>query len=81
MKVVCDISWRTFDEDYNFALDLTSNRGLKKTLWTSKIMKVPILRISKLPNPKQNDIWVQAMWPIIENTIKGKVMASPKFKP
>jgi hypothetical protein len=28
----------------------------------------------------QNDIWVQAPWPTIKNTIKGKVVASPKFE-
>jgi hypothetical protein len=27
----------------------------------------------------QNDIWVQALWPGIENTIRGKVVPSPKF--
>ncbi len=26
----------------------------------------------------QNDIWVQPPWPSIENTIRGKVVASPK---
>jgi ribulose 1,5-bisphosphate carboxylase large subunit-like protein len=29
----------------------------------------------------QNDIWVLAPWPKIENTIKGKVVISPKFGP
>ncbi len=27
--------------------------------------------------PGQNDIWVLAMWPSIDNTIRGKVMGSP----
>jgi len=27
---------------------------------------------------RQNDIWVQPLWPIIDNTIRGKVVASPK---
>jgi hypothetical protein len=27
----------------------------------------------------QNDIWVSASWPSIENTIKGKVVASPSL--
>jgi hypothetical protein len=30
--------------------------------------------------PRQNDIWVLAMWPNIENTLRGKVVASPKFR-
>jgi len=29
----------------------------------------------------QNDIWVQALWPGIENNIRRKVMASPKSEP
>jgi hypothetical protein len=29
----------------------------------------------------QNDIWVLAMWSGTENTIKGKVVASPKSRP
>ncbi len=35
--------------------------------------RTPNLRI-----PGQNDIWVQALWPSTKNTIKGKVVASPK---
>jgi hypothetical protein len=38
--------WKALDKGYNFALKLTSIRGLHKTLWTSKAVKVP----------KQNDI-------------------------
>jgi hypothetical protein len=29
--------------------------------------------------PRQNDIWVQAMWLGTKNTIRGKVVASLKF--
>jgi hypothetical protein len=29
---------------------------------------------------RQNDIWVLASWPSTKNTIRGKVMVSPKFK-
>jgi hypothetical protein len=29
--------------------------------------------------PRQNDIWMQAPWPSIENIIKGKVVASPSL--
>jgi hypothetical protein len=41
------------------------------------------LKIFKTPNLGvlgQNDIWVQAPWPIIENIIRGKVVVSPKFR-
>ncbi len=36
---------------------------------------------SNLGVPTQNDIWVMAPWPSIENIIRGKVMASPKSRP
>ncbi len=35
----------------------------------------------KLGVPGQNDIWVQALWPSTNNTIREKVVASPKFGP
>jgi len=39
--------WKILDNGYNFALNLTSIRGLHRKLWTSKF-GVPILRISGL---------------------------------
>jgi len=35
-------------------------------------------KISNLGVARQNGIWVPALWPSIENTIRGKVVASPK---
>jgi hypothetical protein len=73
--------WKAFEEGYNFALNLISIRGLHTKLWDSKIVKVPILRIwdFKLGVPRQNDIWVLVPWPSTKYTIRGKVVASPKF--
>jgi len=71
--------WKALDKGYNLSLNLTSIRGLQKKLWASKVVEVPSLRISRLP--RQNDIWMQPPWPSIENTIKGKVVASLKFRP
>ncbi len=68
--------WKAFDKGYNFTLDLTSIEGLPKTLWASKVMGVPISG-----NLGQNDIWVLAPWPGTENTIRRKVVVSPKFGP
>jgi hypothetical protein len=36
-------------------------------------------RDSHLGIPRQNDIWVLVLWPNTEYTIRGKVVASPKF--
>ncbi len=41
-------SGKDVNEGYNFALDLTSIKGLYTKLWASKVVRVPILRISKL---------------------------------
>jgi len=83
MQVHATYRWKAFNKGYNFFLDLTSIGGSHKTLWASKVVGVPILGISglQLGVPGQNDIWVLAVWTCIENTIKGKVVASPKSEP
>jgi hypothetical protein len=40
---------KLYKKGYNFALDLTSIKGMHKKLWASKVVKVPILGISRLP--------------------------------
>jgi hypothetical protein len=47
-------------ENYKFALDLTSIKGLHKKLWPSKVLRILILGISScnLGVLKQNDIWM-----------------------
>jgi hypothetical protein len=40
--------WKALNEGYNFVLNLTSIEGLHKKLWASKVVRVPILRISGL---------------------------------
>jgi hypothetical protein len=42
--------WKAFDEEYNFTSSLTSIRSLHTKLWASKVVGVPILGISRLPN-------------------------------
>jgi hypothetical protein len=34
--------WKSLDEGYNFALNLTSSASLHKKLWAFKAMRVPI---------------------------------------
>jgi hypothetical protein len=46
-------------------------------LWVFKVLGVPIFEnLSRLLI--QNDIWVQARWPGIENNIRGKLVAFVK---
>jgi hypothetical protein len=49
---------------------------------SSKMAGVPISGFwdSWVGSPKKNDIWVQPPWPIIENTIRGKVVVFSKFR-
>jgi hypothetical protein len=40
--------WKALDMGYNFALDLISTGGLRIKLWASKVVRVPISKISGL---------------------------------
>ncbi len=71
--------WKSLDEGYNFASDRISigqSYGLPNSqeyLWE--------FRDSRLGISGQNDIWVLVPWPGAKYTIRGKVVASPKFGP
>jgi hypothetical protein len=75
--------WKDLDDGYNFALDLISIGGLHKKLWASKSWESQFREFqdSNLGVLGRNDIWVLAPWLSTENTIRGKVVASPKFRP
>jgi hypothetical protein len=69
--------WKALDKGYNFALKFTSIRGLHKMGFQNH--KNPNFENFGIPNlgfPKQNDIWVHALWLSTKNTIRGKVVAS-----
>jgi hypothetical protein len=67
--------WKTFDKGYNFALHLTSIRGLHIKLRASKVARIPNLGVLR-----QNDIWVLAPWPGIKNIERGKGGGFPKVR-
>jgi hypothetical protein len=82
-KVACHMMLGSFDKGYNFSFDLISIKGLHTKLWYFKVVKASILlefRDSHLGVPRQNDIWVLALWPGIENTTRWKVVVVPKFR-
>jgi hypothetical protein len=56
---------------------------LNTKVWASKVTGIPILRISRLQLGSPETKWHLGAgpWPGIVNTIRGKVMASPKFGP
>jgi len=70
--------WKALDKGYNCVLDLTLIEGLHTKLWVSKVVRVPILGILGVSG--QNDIWVLAMWPRIDNTYKGEGASFPQVQ-
>jgi hypothetical protein len=72
--------WKSLGKGYNFALDLTSIGGLHKKLQASRVLGVPISKISDSQFGSSKTKWHlgQQPWLVIENTIKGKVVVSPK---
>jgi len=73
--------WKALDEGYNFASNLISIRGLHAKLWAPKVVGVPIVRISGLPFESPGTKWHLGAGPMAKQkyTIRGKVVASPKF--
>jgi len=77
--------WKALNEGYNFAWDFTSIRGFTQSCRLSKLGKFQFrkfrdshLRVGHLGVPRQNEIWVLALWPATKNTIKRKVVVSPE---
>jgi hypothetical protein len=56
--------WKALNKGYNFALKLALIKGLHKKLWTSKMAKVPILGISKLPTWEFWEKWHVGVAPV-----------------
>ncbi len=71
--------WKALNKGYNFFLDFISIGGLHIKLWAPKV--VGVLTLGNLGILGQNDIWVLVLWPSTKYIIRGKVVASPKFKP
>ncbi len=61
--------WKALNDGYNFVLNFTSIKGLHTKLWAPKVTWVL----------GQNDIWVHVLCSSTEYTIRGKVVAFPKF--
>jgi hypothetical protein len=77
------MSLETFDEGYNFALNLISIRDLHAKLWGSKVAGVPTLTISGLPLRSLGTKSHLDVGPMGSHKVyyKGKVVASPKSRP
>ncbi len=75
--------WKALNKGYNFGWNLTSIKHLHTKLWVSKVTRVPILGISGLPLGSLGTKWHLGVDPVARHRVyyKGKVVASPKFKP
>jgi hypothetical protein len=75
--------WKALDKGYNFSLDLISIISMHVKLWAPKLRESQLwkFRDSHSGVLGQNDIWVPVPWLSTKYTIRGKVVASPKFGP
>jgi hypothetical protein len=75
--------WKALDKSYKFALDLIPIKGLGKELWCCKVpeSKSGQFRDFSFGVPGQKAFWMEVPWRGIENTIWGKVVASPESGP
>jgi hypothetical protein len=78
VQVACHIPLESSRRRIQFFFDLTSIGGLHTKLWAPKVTRVPTLG-SRSPETKCH--WMLAPWPGTKYTIRGKVVASPKFEP
>ncbi len=73
-------NWKALNKGYNFALNLITIRGFHVELWAFKVAGVLVMGILGFPSG-QNVIWMWPLWRGVENTIRAKVVASPKSRP
>jgi hypothetical protein len=73
--------WKTFDEGYNCALNIPSIKGLQKNIGiqNGESPNFEIFETDNLRVPRKMTFGCRP-WPVTKNIIKGKVVASPKFK-
>jgi hypothetical protein len=84
MQVTCHISLESSRRGLQLCCKPQFNWRIAKEVMAFQSVKSPNFknfRTFNLGVPGQNDIWMQPLWLITKNTIKGKVVASPKFEP
>jgi hypothetical protein len=81
VQVACNISLENSQQEIKLFFRPHFNRRSTQNLMNFQIHGNPNFGNFKIPNLGvlgQNDIWLLALWPSTKNTIKGKVVASPK---
>jgi len=80
-QVVCHISLERSWQRLQLRLKPDFNWRFSHKVMALQSSRSPNFESFGIPNlvvPKQNNTWMQPLWLIIENTIRGKVVASPK---
>jgi hypothetical protein len=75
--------WKNLDKGYNFFYTSFQSKVYTQNYAPPKLQESQFWEFQdfNLGVPRQNDIWMLAPWPGTENTIRGKVVASPKSRP
>jgi len=82
VQVTCHISLEIFRWGLQFCSKPHFNQRYAQEVMAFQNVKSPNFNnfgTLNLGVPGQNEIWMKPLWLIIENTIRGKVMASLKF--
>jgi hypothetical protein len=74
--------WKALDEGSNFALNLILIRGFQKKLWASKMARVLISKISRLPTWESQEKWDLGATPMAKhiNYYKGEGDGFPQIQ-
>jgi hypothetical protein len=85
VQVVCDIPLKSSWQELQLCFKHHLNKRSKHKIMGSQSHGSPKFRNFGTPiwefRDSQNAIWMWASWRGIEYTIRGKVVASPKFRP
>jgi hypothetical protein len=75
--------WKALKESYKISSNFIPIRGLSKKLWMPKVSRVQPGTVSGLflGSPRKKCHSDVAPWGVVENTIWGKVVASPESGP
>ncbi len=84
VQVACHISLKSSQQGLQLCFKHHLNRRLKRNFMSFQSCKSPNFgnfRTPYLRVPGPNDIWLQAPWLGIENTIRGDVLVSLNYRP
>jgi hypothetical protein len=81
MKVTCHILLERSQQGLQLCFRPHLNRRFAQEVIGFQTRRNHNFKTLNLGILRQNDIWVLDLWPSIKNTIRGKVVVSPKSRP